>query len=107
MDALGFVIEAPATVEPWRKVLLDAATVGEREGVRLYPRGYLDPNTHGFGCTITLISTYGAHQDTREAMTRFAKFIGVQSTCEIATWNDAPGRTAAEVCAALRACAQS
>lgn len=110
MDAIGFKFEAPAVTEPWRKVLLDAADYIEthgwcqdyaRSGQSVCLMGAIASVSDGVFCgrgdqNIRQHSKIG--DEAAEKMFAANKGSG---------WNDAPGRTAAEVCAALRACAAS
>lgn len=85
-------------LEPWRKVLLDAADYIEAHGWRQNSYG-LEP--HGSTCMVGAIFRVGG------TMSGALHRIDARCLPYASAWNDAPGRTAAEVCAALRACSRS
>lgn len=90
--------ESPVALEPWRDVLLRAAQNIESKGWWQKGRhGTRDPNSV---CVILAMPP-----GFIEACKIFAKYVGVQTARDLPNWNDTPGRTAAEVTAALRACA--
>lgn len=112
MDALGFRTLAPDTNpdagEPWRQVLREGACLIERDGWWRAER--LDQRNETNGrCAITSMC---GDDGVIEAVAAFAASLGHTGRAfgaqkYIIAWNDAPGRTAAEVCEALRQCAQS
>lgn len=103
MDALGFTrtvsTPAPETPEGWRRDLVSAAERIERDGFwqLCVPSESLNPV-----CVILALPA-----EWEDAGDRLAAFLGLSHRRMLPRWNDAPGRTAAEVCAALRACARS
>jgi hypothetical protein len=99
-DSVNFKVEADVVVEPWRKVLLDAAALLERDG-------WCDLNgDHGRCVGQSIWHTVGSLEQS-EAEDRFLKYLGLRAPREMFDWNDAPGRTASEVIQALRDCAKS
>jgi hypothetical protein len=103
MDGSGFKIEVPVVVEPWRKVLLDAADYIDVHG--WCRGGYGDDG--GPRCILGAIrSVVPAHSVfTRGVALAAVNVFAARFGFAVSDWNDTPGRTAAEVCAALRACA--
>src|SRR5258708_4656055 len=106
MDARGFKIETPAESEPWRKVLMDAADYIQAHGwwnngaVSLW-RDLLclsrAGTKRGGVCAIIALGRVdtGGAKDWVVAYDKLRAFLGMH----IDKWNDAPGRTAAKVCA--------
>lgn len=103
-DGSTFKIEVPLTVEPWRKVLLDAADYIERNGW-WQPSTGVGENNPNAACPINAVPFKDCYPDG--PLSRFARFLNLRDEHKIPEWNDAPGRTAVEVCAALRSCAES
>lgn len=98
-------------LEPWRDVLLRAADRLERIGwSSLNPSVWLTlsmllwPKRRECALVAIINAARDADAASTKARIRFMRHIGGGP---IHCWNDAPGRTAAEVCAALRACARS
>lgn len=92
------------TIEPWRQVLLDAADLLEREG---HCKGQF--YAEGARCTIGAICKVTTNAITKPLGSGVPEAIG--RLCNVAgpyipDWNDAPGRTAFEVIATLRAVAR-
>jgi hypothetical protein len=92
--------------EAWRRVLLDAADTLEKDG---WCQGNSHeknarPERNGRYCIYTAMGG-----DRIEASQKLAGHLGLafKGFVTIWRWNDTPGRTAAEVTAALRACARS
>lgn len=107
-------------VEAWRQVLLDAADKIERDGWCQGQR-IIDGRVCAHGAIEASITgdARGRHPLHDAASVHLYHYLGRQnpggSMCILTSsgcagvggWNDAPGRTAAEVCAALRGCARS
>ncbi|SRR5258708_3522115 len=100
--------ETPApSLEPWQKVLLDAADLIERRGLA---KGAFVRNGEAL-CVMgaVLMARYGYlalgrdDPDERAACDIFRKHINVS---DITDWNDVPSRTKAEVVGALRGAAK-
>lgn len=89
-------------LEPWRKILLDAADIIERHGLGKTGQEF----ARSPYCAVNAISKAGDDYFS-EAHRRFAEFIGAEpdDTRTVFAWNDAPERTKAEVIDALRRCA--
>lgn len=109
-DSTGFEIAPQVVTEPWRKVLLDAADHLERYGWCSYA-------AHEAGkpsCAGLAIYRIGKEHGI-ETQVHLAKFLNLPPAWNetgdsayieaLFRWNDTPGRTAAEVIAALRSCA--
>lgn len=99
----------PAPLEPWRKLLLDAAdaleTRGHVKGVlcdggRVCVRGALNVAVHG---NYTFPAVYPPSYNEAEQV--IADHLGFHNIYDVVEWNNAPERTQAEVVGALRACA--
>ena len=106
-DGTGYLArpEADVVTEPWRKVLLDAADYIEAHGLA---KNTLC-NERGQRCALGAIYESTVYDDGVEtpakigAHRRLTDYLGQP----ISSWNNAKGRTAAEVCDALRSCARS
>ena len=86
-------------LEPWRKLLLDAADGIEAKG---HAKGMIDDS--GAMCVVGALS-FAARERWRliiEAIEPLRIFLGVPCVVD---WQDAPERTAAEVIDTMRACA--
>lgn len=118
MDARGFVTPtAPLTetpLEPWRAVLLDAADYIEAHGWTAQTGRDRDGRVCAWIAidSPTRLDKFPMTPEQRKrraagefAEEQFAAFVGVPGPSSIPIWNDTPGRTAAEVTAALRECA--
>ncbi len=91
------------TVEPWRKMLLDAADVMERRG---HVKKALISND---GVCLQGALRLAGGQGDRESYTRatgaLSRYLGFVSEHENTVWNDLPERTKDESIAALRGAA--
>lgn len=99
MDALGFVTETPVKLESWCKALLDAADYIEQHG---WCQGRYGKDG-GPRCASGAILSVSDEGSWQLACERFKKVYD----CAPCTFNDVPGRTVAEVCAALRYCTKA
>lgn len=108
MDTLGFRTLAPDTKpdagEAWRQVLLDAADRIERFG---WCQGGTGKGPNGEKCLGLTLLEFSKNLSRHAACGHLSLHIGLKASEGFVCWNDAPGRTAAEVCAALRECARS
>ncbi len=92
-------------VEPWRKVLLDAADLIERDGLW---KGCGSDYSYGSNCIANAISKITGEPYTASHQKLLDSFgCGLKSFNAVYAWNDAPERTASEVIAKLREVAQS
>ena len=97
---------AKLRVEPWRRVLLDAADFIDRNG-------WCQHTLHddkGHVCAAEALRTvaYTAHDmgSYAGAMTRLSKFVTPgEHSVAVVKWNDDDSRTATEVTGAMRVCA--
>lgn len=97
----------PSVVEPWRKVLEDAADYIEAHG--------WCQNRASDGDRVCLLGAIAMVSDaTVDGIEICAPGPAYRLASEVmigndmgGCWNDTPGRTAADVCAALRDCARS
>jgi hypothetical protein len=86
--------EVQVELEPWRHVLLNAASLLEEDG-------WCQRRTFASGqrCAVGAIMATGARYEILcKAESTFQHVVGGPITA----WNDQPGRTREEVCAALR-----
>lgn len=91
-------------LESWRKVLMDAADYIEAHGWCNLPGGGRGaPNPL---CASLAIVEASSRAEMPGVVVRFASYLGLDCPARIPDWNDTPGRTGAEVCAALRECAR-
>ena len=90
-----------AKAEPWRQVLLDAADLIDRIGWCQHT----ECDHNGRVCAAEALMRVAAHDVTTYAvaMTHLSCFVASPKT--VPEWNDAEGRTAAEVTDGMRACA--
>lgn len=95
-------------IEMWRQYLLDAARLIEERG---HAKCRLE-GADGSLCAVGAINyaMFGRSISLcwpREALKRFSLHLGSGDTIAVATWNNKPERTAAEVVKAMRDCAAS
>lgn len=104
-------LETPV-VEAWRTVLLDAADYIEAHGWCQNSHKTHDGRVCLVGALDSVTKNDRFSAGFQEAWLRIATHVDAQLAAEDhnpvpAHWNDTPGRTAAEVTAALRECARS
>lgn len=107
-DALGFLPDTkPGVAEPWRKVLLDAADYIEAHGWCQWSLEDSDGRVCAIGGMLRAVSvdhhtTFERPQEYRQAITHLHHYLNGGA----GFFNNAHGRTASEVTAALRTCAR-
>ena len=105
--------EGETTIEPWRKVLLDAADYIEKHGWCQGRIGNAGESVCAVGAmwmafdgTIPKQANWVKDRAVDQAYRAMCNYVMCNYVRSYpAEWNDEPGRTAAEVTAAMRECA--
>lgn len=119
-DAVGFQVETKPQIvaEPWRKVLMDAADYIEAHGWCQHSvatddgRACLNGAIKIAGGMNPQASNWRDYPAVIIATEAMRSRVGLPDQYfaghrDATLWNDTPGRTAAEVCNALRECARA